>query len=310
MDSSGKRLPDLRIRLTLPPAGLVVLHTLPIPGSRDFPPEGNVYIQFSKPVDSRTVSASTISFQGPDGYQVAGQWAVSPNGILCSFDPDGSLQTSSLYTLDVTENVLTDEGGEATSFNMIFETGEMPASVGMGLHPQPDGLVQAMNFGDNRTFRVTSEIGADIVVEWYLNGRRIENATGPEYTLFAVDDAAGTNTLEALVISGDLDETVTWTVYVLGKTSGEDAGSGNDEIEGQGDGQGDVTGADGSGDEGTDWLLIAGAVVFVMSLVFLLVSFLFFHRKGGSFSGDDAKENGERGKDVKGNRSGDRGVRP
>jgi len=294
VDRDGNRLPDLWVRLTLPPAGLAVIETVPIAGERDVPPETILFINFSKPVTPDSVSMHTLTVTDDQGNAVHGTWTVVGSGSLCCFDPDGLLKGRTLYTVEVSEDITTTDGRRAAPHMMSFETADARGSGETEVVFTPEDLEVLVPVGKNLSFAVNVRSSDDPTVRWSLNNRRVDNPQGSIFNLNTTSGMVGENTVEALVLLAESERTVSWKVTVY-HPSGE-AGNGvpsNTEESG-------IAGGEPGSDGGSVWPL-AGALllltVAVVVNVYILVSSK--GKKQGGASGEDAGGGGEKVRAVK-----------
>jgi YD repeat-containing protein len=101
--------------------------TLVSPGNYavGLPTNGEVQIQFNKPIDPLTVTSTTFQVS-PNGSGIpaaVGTISVSPNGQTATFSPSAPLDSATLYVV-VASNGITDiEGHALASFESFFTTG-------------------------------------------------------------------------------------------------------------------------------------------------------------------------------------------
>lgn len=286
-DLQGTRMPDLEVRLTEPPAGLVVIDSVPMAGDWDVPPETMLLLEFSMTVNPVSVNEESIGVHTTDGNQVTGKWHVDDSGKICRFDPAETLAPNTGYLVEVTESVETSDGDPASPYSFGFKTTDSRVSEYSNIQRVPEDRMVYIPAGENMTFSVGSPDQVDMTVEWYLNDKRVQGESGNDYTLNAEGDLTGENILEVRVVGSESDMMPYWKVMVFdmgnGTSSpGSEPPDGSEEYDA------------GSDAGGPDWPLMA-AIVLLIIAVFVNILFMLY-RKGGKSGKDGGNNRGNENK--------------
>lgn len=108
----------------------IVVRTNPPPRKRDVPLNATMIIVFSDPVNSATVTPTTLAVAS-GAAPVAGQITIAPDGTTAEFVPSAPLSPSTTYTVTVSAAVMSRGGSpvEPTSFEFTSAAG--PEGIGM-----------------------------------------------------------------------------------------------------------------------------------------------------------------------------------
>jgi len=221
LDAFGNRAPDLVVRLTVPPAVLVVTQTFPMPGSRDISTATMMVLHFSQPVDPESVSADTVLIFEEDETPVTGEFHINDAGTTLVFDPTGHLPPESIIQVMVSDGVTSPEDIPATPYLFAFKTGAMSGQWELAFSPESRRL--SLNGGEVVDFEVdfVNQMvdREELTVIWSLDDDRVAQ-DNLSFSFEPGPNMTGTHLIEVMVIHGEETFIENWTVSVPQFVSG------------------------------------------------------------------------------------------
>jgi hypothetical protein len=121
----------------------VIVRTDPPPQKRDVPLNASVVIVFSEPMDSTTLTTSTVELKKGTSLVPGAVRFMDPSDIVATFQPAASLDSSTDYELVVTTGIRDRDGQPLDSEAVVsFTTGtsQLSAVKDVNIYAAPDCL--------------------------------------------------------------------------------------------------------------------------------------------------------------------------
>jgi len=113
------------------PVRPAVAFAFPGDGAVDVALSSSIVLGLSRSVNPATVNISTFRVLN-GGIKAPGTIGVSPDGLIVSFDPSGALAANSIYTVELTSDVLSPDGDPVVPFMSSFDTAGSSSSGSQG----------------------------------------------------------------------------------------------------------------------------------------------------------------------------------